>query len=103
MIQEINIWEYIKARSEDDILIDLREEAVYRFGTISGAVNIPVTRIRQLYELPKDKKICLFCQAGDVSGEIAELLSDNGYHAYNLTGGYREYLRRKVKEDGMIY
>lgn len=102
MIQEINIWDYITARSEGDILIDLREETVYRFGTISGAVNIPISRIGQLYGLPKDKKIYLFCQSGDVSGEIAELLSDNGYQAYNLTGGYREYLRRKVKEDGNL-
>jgi rhodanese-related sulfurtransferase len=35
----------------------------------------------------------VFCQSGEISEEIVELLSDAGYTAYNLTGGYREYFR----------
>ena len=96
MMQEMNILDYMKIRSEDDILVDLRSKIMYEFGTIPGAVNIPIEHIKELYQLPKDKNIYLFCQVGEISGEFAELLSDNGYNAYNLTGGYREYLRNSL-------
>lgn len=96
MITRINICEYLKQRNQGDILVDLRDQRLYQLGTIKGAVNIPVENILELYQLPKDKTICLFCQAGDYSAEIAELLSDIGYHIYDLSGGYREYLREFI-------
>lgn len=98
MMREIDICDYIANRSEDDILVDIREKLLYSFGTISGAVNIPMDQIRQLYSLPKNRNIYVFCQAGEVSGEIAELLSDAGYNAWNLTGGFRKYLRCRETE-----
>ena len=99
MIKEIGIYDYVKGRSENDndILIDIRDREMYEFGTIPGAINIPLDKIKQLYHLPKDKDVYVFCQAGEISGEIAEILSDAGYKAYNLTGGYREYLRNSIK------
>ena len=104
MINEINICEYIKSRTDgsNDILVDIREKMMYEFGSIPGAINIPMDDIRLLYSLPKDKSIYVFCQAGEVSGEIAQILSDAGYTAYNLTGGYGEYLRNNIglKEEG---
>ena len=96
MIKEINISEYLKTRSEDDILVDLRSKEMFDKGTIPGAVNIPAEDIKELYRLPKDKTICLFCHIGELSGEFAELLSDSGYNVLNLTGGYREYLREML-------
>ena len=98
MIREISICEYMKNRSESDILVDLRDRTMFGFGSISGAVNIPVDDIRELYRLPKEQDIYLFCQAGEISGEIAELLSDAGYNVCDLTGGYREYLRQQMIE-----
>lgn len=95
MINEIDICDYIKNRNENntEILIDIREKMMFEFGTIPGAINIPLDDIRKLYHLPKDKYIYVFCQSGEISGEIVELLSDAGYTAYNLLGGYRKYLR----------
>ena len=93
MNREPDICEYIKNPPENGILIDLREKETYQFGTVPGAINIPLSDIKKLYELPKERDIYVFCQSGELSGEIAELLSDAGYNAYNLTGGYREYLR----------
>ena len=98
MIHEMNICDYMKNRPQNDILVDIRDKTMFEFGSIAGAVNIPVDNIRELYRLPKERDIYLFCQAGEVSGEIAELLSDAGYNACNLTGGYREYLRQKMLE-----
>lgn len=98
MITKINICEYLNQKNQEDILVDLRDQRLYQLGTIEGAVNIPVENIMKLYQLPKDKTICLFCQTGDYSAEIAELLSDIGYHIYDLSGGYREYLRELIFE-----
>ncbi len=96
MMRETDIWEYAEGRRSEDILVDLRSETMYALGTIPGAVNIPAERVGELYDLPKEKRICLFCQAGEISGQFAELLSDAGYDACNLTGGYREYVRQSA-------
>ncbi len=98
MIQEIKMGDYIKKRLESDLLIDLRDKLMYEFGTIPGAINIPIDSIKQLYQLPKDRNIYVFCQKGEISGEIVELLSDAGYNAWNLIGGYRAYLRCQMAE-----
>ena len=97
MIQEIDICDYSENRFDNEILVDLRDKFMFDFGTLPGAINIPIDQIRQLYHLPKDKKICVFCQAGEVSREIAELLTDAGYEAFHLSGGYRKYLSEQVK------
>lgn len=92
-MREMDICEYLAARKESDILVDVREKALFEFGSIPGAVSIPIDNVKELYDLPVDRDVYVFCQAGDVSGEIAELLTDLGYNACNLTGGYRKYLR----------
>ncbi len=98
-MREMAMQEYWKSRmerAECDILVDLRSEELYHLGSVPGAVNIPMEKIGELYQLPKDRTICLFCQTGEISGEFAELLADAGYDACNLTGGYREYLRSSL-------
>ncbi len=90
MIEKIPITDYTP--QDNDLLIDLRDKAVAAFGSLPGAVNIPMEEIGQLYALPQEKRIVLFCQQGDYSAEIAELLSDNGYQVADLTGGYRKWL-----------
>ena len=46
MIIKIPITEYKKQKN--DILIDLRDKAVYDFGSINDAVNIPMENIEKL-------------------------------------------------------
>ena len=92
-MKEIDICEYAERRNEHDLLIDVRDKTLFRLGTIQGAINIPLDNIGELYSLPKDKDIYGFCQQGDYSGEVVELLTDAGYNAFNLTGGYRKYIR----------
>lgn len=86
--------------NEADILVDLRDEYTYSTGTLPGAINIPLNSLSKLYSLPKDKKICVFCQAGEISVEIVELLLDAGYDACHIIGGYRSYLRKHLEPTG---
>lgn len=81
------------------ILVDIRPETVYRFGTIPGAVNIPAEHASDLYSLPKDKAIYIFCQYGKVSGEVVEPLCDAGYDAYHIPEGYLGYMRNQLESD----
>lgn len=78
-------------------LVDIRPREVYQFGTIPGAVNIPATQMQELYDLPTDKAVYIFCQSGEISGDIAELLCDAGYDAYHLPVGYLGYLKSVVE------
>lgn len=92
MKHEIDICEYMKNSSSEDILVDLRDKISFGHGSIPGAINIPLEDIIKLYQLPKEKKIFVFCQIGEFSKQATELLLDAGYDAYNLTDGYRKYL-----------
>ncbi len=93
MQEEQNIKEYLNNRTDQDLLVDLRDSYAYQCGTIPGAVNLPLSNLRNLYQLPKDRRIYVFCQYGEMSREILVLLKDAGYEACHLTGGYREYLK----------
>ena len=87
--------------SENELCVDLREPDVFRCGSLPGAVNIPLDQLGRLYDLPHDRRICVFCQAGIISEDIAELLRDAGYDAYSLEGGYRRWLRERAAADGL--
>ncbi len=87
--------------SEHELCVDLREPDVFRCGSLPGAVNIPLDQLGRLYDLPHDRRICVFCQAGIISEDIAELLRDAGYDAYSLEGGYRRWLRERAAADGL--
>ncbi len=70
-------------------LLDVREPAELAQGALKGAVNIPLHQLRaRAFELPKDRKIVVYCQVG-LRGYVAErILKQLGYDAANLSGGY---------------
>lgn len=75
------------------MIIDSRTKEEYDFGHVEGAINIPVDEIRsRLNEIPRDKKIIVYCAVG-LRGYIASrILMQHGYtDVYNLSGGYRTY------------
>ncbi len=71
------------------LLLDVREPAEVAQGTLKGAVNVPLHKLRsRAFELPKDRKIVIFCQVG-LRGYVAErILKQLGYDVANLSGGY---------------
>jgi len=84
-------WNEIDKISSDDILIDVRTKNEYNAGKTGNAINIPVDEIRnRLSEIPKNKNIFLYCQAG-LRGYLAQrILIQNGFHnVLNLSGGYQ--------------
>ncbi len=77
------------ALPEGALLLDVREPAETAQGALKGAVNIPLHQLRaRAFELPKDRKIVVYCQVG-LRGYVAErILKQLGYDAANLSGGY---------------
>lgn len=73
-------------------LVDLRDDAQRLLGEIPGSVNVPLRDIGTgLADLPKDKPVYVYCNTGDFSQEIADLLAERGYEAYNVVGGFKAY------------
>lgn len=80
--------------------VDMRDEGSVAYGTIAGAICLSPEKIKmRCEELPKDKKIVLYCMRGVISAEMAEELREDGYEAYSLQGGYYKYLSAKMLED----
>ena len=77
-------------------IIDIRDSSAFEYGHMDGAVNIPQEEILSA-ELPQDKKLIICCRSGIISGDIADKLCEKGFDAYNLEGGYVDWLRVKME------
>ncbi|HEY4937224.1 MAG TPA: FAD-dependent oxidoreductase [Puia sp.] len=83
-------WHELAGLKPEDLLIDVRRADEFSAGSIPGAINIPVDDIRsRLQEIPADKNIYIYCEAG-LRGYLAQrILKQNGYNnVSNLSGGY---------------
>ena len=74
-------------------VLDVREPEEYKVGRIEGATNIPLNSLREhLNELPREKRIIVYCAAGLRAYLACRILSQNGFpEVYNLSGGYKTY------------
>ena len=76
----------------DAFLVDVREEEEFRRGSIDGAINIPLDQLRQrLCDLPRERPIWVNCAKGHRSYYAVRVLQQNGFAAYNLSGGYNTW------------
>lgn len=84
---------------KDAYLIDVRPEVSHKFKTIEGSVNIPATELRKrLSEIPRDKKVILFCDKGFNSYVAARILIQEGFeNVLSLSGGF--WLYREIVKD----
>ena len=77
---------------EDVLMLDVRTTAETETAKIPGALNIPVDELRDRYEeLPKEKKIVVYCAVGQRGYVATRLLMQKGFDVSNLNGGYRTW------------
>jgi NADPH-dependent 2,4-dienoyl-CoA reductase/sulfur reductase-like enzyme/rhodanese-related sulfurtransferase len=101
---KIFYWDEIAGLDSDDLLVDVRNAEEFSAGHIPGAINIPLNEIRgRLQEIPTDKKIYIYCEAG-LRGYLAQrILRQRGFNAVsNLAGGYVTW-KSCVKEFDLEY
>lgn len=68
--------------------IDVRYMSEYQYDKLPGAVNIPLSEIRNAFgALDIDKEYVVYCQSGRRSSAAAFLLAQRGYNVYLLEGG----------------
>jgi peroxiredoxin family protein/rhodanese-related sulfurtransferase/TusA-related sulfurtransferase len=93
-IAKIVHWDDIRnLNMQDTVLLDVRTPDEYALGSIEGSLNISVDELRsRLSEIPKDKKIIIFCGTGHRSYFAYRILAQSGFNdIYNLSGGYITY------------
>lgn len=84
-------------QDKDNIIIDIREKQIFdELKVNDDVINLNKDMIdnRQI-NLDKTKKYYIYCNRGHKSKEITNMLNEIGYDAYNIEGGYQEYLKHK--------
>ncbi|MBA4686208.1 MAG: ATPase [Candidatus Galacturonibacter soehngenii] len=85
-------------------LIDMRDNIAYKHGYIPGAINLSECEFwNNINQLDKSKKIILYCMKGIISKDVAIELTEQGYEAYNLDGGYGKWLIDTFKKEEVRY
>lgn len=93
-MRSITIEELEKINSADILIVDIRPREQFIRGTFPGAVNIPAEELEDKTVYPeKDKTVYLLCHTGDRSREYTDRLTEEGYDAVNVEGGYRAWLK----------
>lgn len=75
-------------------IIDIRDPLSFQRGHIVNAINIPVKNLLeepQSYLKPKETYY-LYCQSGRTSRQLVNILNKRGYHTFDVSGGYNNYL-----------
>ena len=86
-IDELNL------NSSEAFILDVRMREEQALGRFDSSVNIPLEELRnKLNEIPKDKKIIIYCAKGLKSYFASRILAQNGFNnVYSLNGGYSLY------------
>ncbi len=73
-------------------MVDVRNPVELTIGMIEGSLNIPLSELRsRVKELPRSKKLVVYCQVGQRGYFAARVLSQLGFKVVNLNGGYKTY------------
>jgi len=90
---EVIHWDHLSEPIDLDIFfIDVRQKEEFIKGHLKGAVNIPLDQLRgRIDEVPRDKRVILYCQSGLRSYVACRILMQKGYKPLNLSGGYHLY------------
>lgn len=86
-------WNEVDSLDQNDwFILDARLPEEGTLGSLPNSHNIPMQQLRQrLGELPRDRKILVYCASGQRSYFAVRVLRQNGFDAYNLSGGYKTY------------
>lgn len=78
------------------MILDVREPGEFELGSIKGAVNNPLSNLREevtngKINLDKEKTLVVYCQVGLRGYVISRFLMQHGFKVLNLDGGYKTY------------
>ncbi len=95
-------WDEIDCLDKEKYaFLDVRDRVELKLqGKIRDAIHIPVNELRKrLNELDKDKIYIVYCKSGRRSYIACRILTQRGYKAKNLSGGFRTLTAPKEELD----
>lgn len=94
-----------RMRGGDVVVLDVRPEAEFRNGHITGAISIPASQLKaRLAEIPADADVVAYCRGPYcvMAPDAVRYLTRNGRRAIQLDGGFPEWAEEgKPVEAGM--
>lgn len=91
---------------QEVFILDVRTPEEYSAGHINGSTLLAVQDIPKqeldvkLKEIPKDRKILVYCRSGRRSALASGILAENGYpQVYNMQGGITEWINAGYEVD----
>lgn len=102
-VDEVSVQDAVAA--ENVVYIDAREQQEYKVSHIKDAVWVGYDDfdIARMDDVPKDKKVIVYCSVGKRSEDVTEKLVNAGYEdVANLYGGIFEWVNQgePVYKDG---
>ncbi len=94
-------WEQLGGDDGDRVVLDVREPEEFAAGHLPGAVNVPLSQMRQRHtELPRERDIWVCCGVGQRAYYVTRFLAQLGYRPRNLLGGYATF--QALRAAGML-
>lgn len=82
----------VASSDSSTIILDVSSPGEHANMSIPNSVNIPLNELRnRLSELPKEKRIIVYCFSGQRSYFAYRMLYLNGFDVHNLSGGIRNW------------
>jgi NADPH-dependent 2,4-dienoyl-CoA reductase/sulfur reductase-like enzyme/rhodanese-related sulfurtransferase len=98
---DMPLADWAQLEKTDALLVDVREPDEFAAGHVPAAINVPLSRLRERYaQLPADREVWLSCGVGQRAYYATRFLSQHGYRARNLSGGFTTY--RALQEAGLL-
>lgn len=102
-MKEISLDELKKLERDTYELIDIRDEVKRNYGTIPGAIAIPLlgdyeTALKKLETIPHDKKLIFYCDFGRNTKDLDDEGVLSAWECYSLEGGYTGYVCSQISE-----
>lgn len=90
----------IIANDPEVLRLDVRTAEEYAQGHIEGSINIdvlsPQFEQQALQQLPKGKKIALYCRSGNRSKQAVRILAKQGYSIVELNTGVLGWMSARL-------
>ncbi len=108
--RQVNVDKVRELVESNQYILDVREKLEYARGHIKGAMNIPLSELRQrIQEIPKDKPVYVHCRTGQRSYNAVLALQNLGFdQVYNVTGSflglsfYEYYNDKRLARDSIL-
>lgn len=96
---EITVQELDLLDKESYQLIDIRSDIERGYGVIPGAIAASLDQIEGNGDIDFSKKLIICCRRGEFSVGVAGRLTEQGYDAVSLTGGYTAWLLARMQKE----